>query len=78
MKCSRAQGAAGAAGDLPGRTRGAMRNCLQSPPVRHTSRSMTEESLKNIALLIDADNTTPRGIDPVLTALAKLGQVNSL
>ncbi|MAF28063.1 MAG: hypothetical protein CL820_01195 [Croceicoccus sp.] len=37
---------------------------------------MTEESLKNIALLIDADNTTPRGIDPVLTALAKLGQVN--
>ena len=37
---------------------------------------MTEGSLKNIALLIDADNTTPRGIDPVLTALAKLGQVN--
>ena len=37
---------------------------------------MTEESLKNIALLIAADNTTPRGIDPVLTALAKLGQVN--
>lgn len=37
---------------------------------------MSEESLKNIALLIDADNTTPRGIDPVLTALAKLGQVN--
>ncbi len=37
---------------------------------------MTEESLKNIALLIDADNTTPAGIDPVLTALAELGQVN--
>lgn len=32
--------------------------------------------LKNIALLIDADNTTPKGIDPVLTAMAKLGQVN--
>ncbi|MDR7103291.1 NYN domain-containing protein [Croceicoccus sp. BE223] len=38
---------------------------------------MTDEKpLKNIALLIDADNTTPRGIDPVLTALAQLGQVN--
>ena len=37
---------------------------------------MTDEPLKNIALLIDADNTTPRGIDPVLTALAQLGQVN--
>ena len=34
---------------------------------------MPERSLKNIALLIDADNTTPRGIDPVLT---ELGQVN--
>jgi len=37
---------------------------------------MTEETLKNIALLIDADNTTPRGIDPVLTVMAELGQVN--
>ncbi|AKM09996.1 NYN domain-containing protein [Croceicoccus naphthovorans] len=37
---------------------------------------MTEQLLKNIALLIDADNTTPAGIDPVLTALAELGQVN--
>ncbi|MEP0190967.1 MAG: NYN domain-containing protein [Erythrobacter sp.] len=35
---------------------------------------MTE--LKNIALLIDADNTTPDGIDPVLTVMAELGQVN--
>ena len=32
--------------------------------------------LKNIALLIDADNTTPEGIDPVLTVMAELGQVN--
>jgi len=37
---------------------------------------MTSESLKNIALLIDADNTTPAGIDPVLTVMAELGQVN--
>ena len=31
---------------------------------------------KNIALLIDADNTSPAGIDPVLTVMAELGQVN--
>ena len=37
---------------------------------------MREKELKNIALLIDADNTTPRGIDPVLTVMAELGQVN--
>ena len=37
---------------------------------------MTEETLKNIALLIDADNTSPKGIDPVLTVMAELGQVN--
>ena len=37
---------------------------------------MAEETLKNIALLIDADNATARGIDPVLTVLAELGQVN--
>lgn len=30
----------------------------------------------NIALLIDADNASPQGIDPVLTVLAELGQVN--
>ena len=35
-----------------------------------------EERLKNIALLIDADNVQPDGIDPVLTVLAELGQVN--
>jgi uncharacterized protein (TIGR00288 family) len=35
-----------------------------------------DEPLKNIALLIDADNATARGIDPVLTVLAELGQVN--
>lgn len=34
------------------------------------------EALRNIALLIDADNATARGIDPVLTVLAELGQVN--
>ena len=37
---------------------------------------MTDDKLNNIALLIDADNTTPRGIEPVLNVLAKLGQVN--
>lgn len=34
------------------------------------------DSLKNIALLIDADNVNPAGIDPVLTVMAELGQVN--
>lgn len=37
---------------------------------------MSQETLKNIALLIDADNIDPRGIDPVLTVMAELGQVN--
>lgn len=37
---------------------------------------MADKDLNNIALLIDADNTTPRGIDPVLTVMAELGQVN--
>ena len=37
---------------------------------------MADQDLKNIALLIDADNTTPKGIDPVLTVMAELGQVN--
>ena len=37
---------------------------------------MADKILKNIALLIDADNTSPRGIDPVLTVMAELGQVN--
>jgi hypothetical protein len=32
--------------------------------------------LSNIALLIDADNASHTGIDPVLTVLAELGQVN--
>jgi uncharacterized LabA/DUF88 family protein len=35
-----------------------------------------DEALKNIALLIDADNASHAGIDPVLTVLAELGQVN--
>lgn len=33
-------------------------------------------NLKNIALLIDADNTQPKAIDAVLTVMAELGQVN--
>ncbi len=37
---------------------------------------MPEQTLKNIALLIDADNASHNGIDPVLTVLAELGQVN--
>ncbi|QKG71610.1 NYN domain-containing protein [Erythrobacter mangrovi] len=37
---------------------------------------MSEFSQRNIALLIDADNASPTGIDPVLTVLAELGQVN--
>ncbi|HYD25798.1 MAG TPA: NYN domain-containing protein [Croceibacterium sp.] len=37
---------------------------------------MTDDQLKNIALLIDADNASHAGIDPVLTVLAELGQVN--
>jgi hypothetical protein len=37
---------------------------------------MPEANLKNIALLIDADNASHNGIDPVLTVLAELGQVN--
>lgn len=37
---------------------------------------MAETHLKNIALLIDADNASHAGIDPVLTVLAELGQVN--
>ncbi|MXP40683.1 NYN domain-containing protein [Altererythrobacter soli] len=37
---------------------------------------MPEADLKNIALLIDADNACHAGIDPVLTVLAELGQVN--
>ncbi len=37
---------------------------------------MSEFEQRNIALLIDADNASPSGIDPVLTVLAELGQVN--
>jgi len=37
---------------------------------------MSDKELKHIALLIDADNTTPEGIDPVLPVMAELGQVN--
>lgn len=36
----------------------------------------TTGNLKNIALLIDADNTQPKAIDSVLTVMAELGQVN--
>lgn len=37
---------------------------------------MTDVNPRNIALLIDSDNASPAGIDPVLTVLAELGQVN--
>lgn len=37
---------------------------------------MSSTDQRNIALLIDADNASPAGIDPVLTVLAELGQVN--
>lgn len=37
---------------------------------------MAETAQRNIALLIDSDNASPAGIDPVLTVLAELGQVN--
>jgi uncharacterized protein (TIGR00288 family) len=37
---------------------------------------MSEINAKNIALLIDADNVDPNGINAVLTVLAELGQVN--
>lgn len=37
---------------------------------------MPETLANNIALLIDADNARAEGIDPVLTVLAELGQVN--
>jgi len=40
------------------------------------SSPMSDTTLRNIALLIDADNTTPDGIAPVLTVMAELGQVN--
>ncbi len=36
----------------------------------------TSDNLRNIALLIDADNTQPKAIDAVLTVMAELGQVN--
>lgn len=38
--------------------------------------AMSDTTLRNIALLIDADNTSPQAIDPVLTVMAELGQVN--
>ena len=37
---------------------------------------MSNNEQRNIALLIDSDNASPAGIDPVLTVLAELGQVN--
>ena len=37
---------------------------------------MAKREQLNIALLIDSDNASPAGIDPVLTVLAELGQVN--
>ncbi len=34
------------------------------------------QSIRNVALLIDADNASPDSLDPVLTVLAELGTVN--
>lgn len=37
---------------------------------------MNDEKSRSIALLIDADNASPNHLDPVLTVLAELGEVN--
>lgn len=37
---------------------------------------MTEQPNRNVALLIDADNASHNDVDPVLTVLAELGNVN--
>lgn len=37
---------------------------------------MVTDHILNIALLIDTDNASPSGIDPILTVFAELGQVN--
>ena len=37
---------------------------------------MTDTPTRSIALLIDADNASPDHLDPVLTVLAELGEVN--
>ena len=37
---------------------------------------MADESIRNVALLIDADNAQASTLDPVLTVLAELGTVN--
>ncbi|MBV7255992.1 NYN domain-containing protein [Pacificimonas sp. WHA3] len=37
---------------------------------------MTTDKAPSIALLIDADNASPNHLDPVLTVLAELGEVN--
>lgn len=44
--------------------------------MRSHAHSMFNDKNLNIALLIDADNASHAGIDPVLTVLAELGQVN--
>ncbi len=37
---------------------------------------MSDDTSRNVALLIDADNAQPASLDPVLTVLADLGSVN--
>jgi uncharacterized protein (TIGR00288 family) len=49
---------------------------LRGASPRFIPPAMDDAPLKNIALLIDADNASHTGIDPVLTVLAELGQVN--
>ena len=50
--------------------------CLASGGDEGHVAGMSEMQAHNIALLIDADNIDPSGIDAVLTVLAELGQVN--
>ena len=47
---------------------------LKAPAPASITSGMNKQD--NVALLIDADNASHQGIDPVLTALAELGTVN--
>lgn len=38
--------------------------------------TLKNPDFRNVALIIDSDNASPTGIDPVLTVLAELGRVN--
>ncbi len=49
---------------------------MKARPAEFIKLAMTKSHNDNIALLIDADNASHAGIDPILTALAELGTVN--